>query len=196
MSKVEKSGLATLSICDEQKNWRVHETVSTGLTALECIIDMASIDSLSFDWIVNSPTTEFQDVMRGRSLEVIIECKKVRAKEKNRLATQRLRQKKMDLIVDLERQLSEKVREGKEIKEKENQAIETRDGMRREQDRLIDEIVCSQGLDNKIYTIDVVSGSCHIVRRVVEPFSQTGGHGLQEDSLREGDNVEWQEFCE
>ena len=193
---MEKSGLAALSIYKEQKNWSVHETVSTGLTASEWIIDMASIDVLSFDRIVNSRTTEFQDMMRGRPLEVVIECRKVRTREKNRLATQRLRQGKADLIVELERKLFEKVREGKEIKEKENQAIETRDGMRREQDRLIDEIVCSQGLDNKIYTIDVASGSCDIVRRVVEPFSQTGGHGLQEDSLREGDNVEWQEYCE
>ena len=170
-----------------KKNWRVHETVSTGLTALECIIDMASIDSLSFDWIVNSSTTEFQEEMQGRSLEVVLECKKVRAKEKNRFATQRLRQKKTDLIVDLERQLSEKERKGREIKEKENQMIEVRDGMRRRQDRLVDEIVCSWGLDNQIYTLDVASGSFDVVRRVVEPFSQTGGYGMQEDSFREGD---------
>ena len=148
---------------------------------------MASIDSLSFDWIVNSSTTEFQHEMQGRSLEVVMECKKVRAKEKNRFATQRLRQKKTDLIVDLERQLSEKERKGREIKEKENQMIEVRDGMRRRQDLLVDEIVCSWGLDNQIYTLDVASGSLDVVRRVVEPFSQTGGYGMQEDSFREGD---------
>ena len=166
------------------------------MTASECTIDMVSIDHLSFDRIVNSRVTEFQEMMQGRPLEVIVECRKVRTREKNRLATQRLRQKKVDFIVELERKLSEEERKGREMKEKENQAIEARDGMRRRQDLFVDEIVCSQGLDNQIYTIDLASGSFDIVRRVVEPFSQTGGHGLQEDSFREGDNVEWLEFCE
>ena len=145
---------------------------------------MASVDSLSFDWIVNSPTAEFQFEMQGHSLEVVMECKKVRAKEKNRLATQRLRQRQTDLIADLERQLSEKKRKGRELKEMENRAMEERDGMRRRTDRVVDEIVRSRGLDNQIYTIDVAGGNFDIVRRVAEPFLQTGGHGMQEDSFR------------
>ena len=187
MSKVEKIRFdGSLHIC-RTKNWKICETGSIGLSASKCVIDMASIDSLSFDWIVGSPIAEFQEEMRGRSCEVIRRCKEVRLREKNRVAQQQLRQRKVDMIADLERQLSEKERKGREIKETENRMIEVRDGMRREQDLLVDEIVGSRGLDNRIYTIDVASGNFDIVRRVAETVSQTGGYGMQEDFFREWD---------
>ena len=145
---------------------------------------MAFIDSLSFDWIVNSLIGEFQAEMQGRSLEVIMECKRVRAREKNRIAQSALRQRQTDLIADLEMQLSEKKRKGSELKEMANRAMEENDEMRRRADRVVDEIVRSQGLDNQIYTIDVAGGNFGIVRRVAEPSLQTGGHGMQEDSFR------------
>ena len=157
---------------------------------------MPSIDVLSFNRIVGSGIMEFRAMMRGRSLEVVNECRKLRMREKNRLAAQRLRQGKVNLIVELERKLLEKVKEGKEILEKEKRAIEKRERLRREQDQLIDEIVCSHGLDKEIYTIDIDSGSSAIVRRVVEPVLRTWGHGLQEDSFKEGDIPEWAELSE
>ena len=157
---------------------------------------MPSIDVFSFDRIVGSEIMEFRAIMEGRSLEVVRECRKLRMRERNRFATQRLRQGKVDLIVELERKLSDKVKEGKEILEKGRRAIETRDGLRREQDQLIEKIVCSHGLDKEIYTINIDSGSFAIVRRVVEPVLRTWGHGLGEDFFREGDVPEWAELSE
>ena len=148
---------------------------------------MASVGSLSFYWIVNSSIEDFQAEMQGRSLEVITECKRIRAREKNRIAQSALRQRHTDLMADLEMQLSEKKRKGSELKEMANRAMEENDEIRRRADRVVDEIVRSRGLDNQIYTIDVAGGNFGIVRRVAEPFLQTGGYGMQEDSFREGD---------
>ena len=70
--------------------------------------------------------------------------------------------------------------------------MEVRDGMQRRQDLLIDEILCSQGLNSQTHTIELATFS--IVRRVVHPFSQTGEDDLQENSFKEGDNEDWLEF--
>ena len=158
--------------------------------------NMPSIDVFSVDRIVHSEILEFRAMMQERSLEVVRECRKLRMLERNRLATQRLRQGKIDLIVDLERKLADKVKEGGEILEKERQAVEIRDGLRREQDQLIEEIVCSLGLDKEIYTINMDSGKVVVVRRVVEPVFRTWGHELGEDFFREGDVPELAELIE
>ena len=155
---------------------------------------MVSIDHLSLDRIVNSNAIEFRGMMEGCIPEVIEECKKVRKKGRNRLATQRLRKKKVDLIDELKKKLSERKREGRELRTRENQLMEVRDGMVRRQDLLIDEILCSQGLNSQTHTMELATFS--IVRRVVHSFLQTGDYDLQENSFREGDNAEWLEFCE
>ena len=148
---------------------------------------MAFVGSLSFEWIVNSSIEDFQTEMQGQSREVIMECKRIRGREKNRIAQCALRQRHTDLVADLEMQLAEKRRRGSELKEMEDRAKEEYDELRKRADREVDEIVRSQGLDNQIYTIDVAGGNFDIVRRVAEPFLQTGGYGMQEDSFREGD---------
>ena len=120
--------------------------------------NMPSINVFSFDRIVGSEILEFRALMQERSLEVVRVCRKIRLQERNRLATQRLRQGKVDLKVELERKLSVKLEEWGRIMETERQAIELRDGMRREQDLLIEQIMCEYGLDRDIYTISMDTG--------------------------------------
>ena len=166
----------------------------SSVSVSEYAVTMASVNHLSIDLIVNSDVTEFNGMMKTCSPAVVAECKKVRQKEGNRLAQQRLRQKKAELISELKEKLSEKEREGREIQTRENQIIEVRDGMLREQNLCIDEILRSKGLNGQTHTIELTSGNFSIVRRVVHPFSQTGGDDLQENSFREGDNPEWAEL--
>ena len=164
------------------------------MSASEYAVTMVSINHLSIDRIVNSNVMEFKEMMKTCSPAVIAECKKVRQKGRNRLATQRLRQKKVELINELKEKLSERKRKGRELQTRGNQLIEVRDGMVRRQNLVIDEILRSQGLNGQTHTIELASGTFSIVRRVVHPFSQTGGDDLQENSFREGDNAEWLEF--
>ena len=165
---------------------------------------MSSINVFSFDRIVNSEILEFRALMQERSLEVVRVCRKIRLQERNRLATQRLRQGKVDLKVELERKLSVKVEEWGQILETERQVIETRDRMRREQDQLIEQILCKDGLDKEVYTMlrefSTSPGryTHQLPRRVLEPVPvfRTWGHGLREDFFREGDVPEWAELSE
>ena len=165
---------------------------------------MPSINVFSFDRIVNSEILEFRALMQERSLEVVRVCRKIRLQERNRLATQRLRQGKVDLKVELERKLSVKVEEWGQILETERQVIETRDRMRREQDQLIEQILCKDGLDKEVYTMlrefrtSPGRYTHQLQRRVMEPVPvfRTWGHGLREDFFREGDVPEWAELSE
>ena len=145
---------------------------------------MAFVGSLSFEWIVNSSIEDFQTEMQGQSREVVMECKRIRGREKNRIAQCALRQRHTDLVADLEMQLAEKRRRGSELKEMDDRAKEEYAELRKRADREVDEIVRSKGLDDQVYTIDVASGNWDIIRRVQEPAVQTGGHGMQEDSFR------------
>ena len=98
------------------------------------------------------------------------------------------------MIDELKKKLSEKEREGREVQTRLNQRMEVRDGMQRRQDLLIEEILCSQGLNSQTHTVELATFS--VVRRMVPSFLQTGEYDLQENSFREGDNAEWLEFCE
>ena len=149
---------------------------------------MVSINHLSLDRIINSNIIEFRGMMEGEEPEVIEECRKVRTKGRNKLATRRLRKKKAELIDELKKKLSEKEREGREVQTRLNQRMEARDRMQRRQDLLIDEILRSQGLNSQTHTVELPT--CSIVRRMLPSFLQIGEYDLQENSFREGDNAE------
>ena len=179
---------------EREQETRVQERDSTCITASEYAAVMVSIVHLSVDQIINSHVIEFQEMIKGCTPEEIAECKKVRRKGRNRLATQRLRQRKTDLIDELKEKLSEKRREGREWQTKMDRAVEARNRMLERQNWAIEEVLRSHGLNNQTHTIEIVNGSANIARRVVYPFLQSGEDDLQENSFKEGDNEDWLEF--
>ena len=166
--------------------------ISLCVTAFKYRVVMESIPFLSVEQIVDSSGIVFQGLIRELTNDQKAYYNDVRRKGRNKLATRRLRKKKVDLIEELTKKLCEKRKVGKDWETRLERALVVRD-------RMAAKILLVHGLNNQTHVVEINGDQIRINARSENrggSFVVQRHDDLQENSVEEEKDEEWWlEFC-